>query len=372
MFLLSVFGFLQTQKHLLLGLCAASFVIALGYHVPVTGFLLNGLTDNAQSQLASIHIFSVGFSGWSISWALFQVFALIRQKSASATSTTVQVVNPFDIKIFVITLIISSLEWFGVLSGTVPMFTQNAASTSQLLIGITTGLAGVSILFLLGLWIERLTPRFGFWALIALLNLYGFGSSVAFGIEMLVTSGISRNLAIFSLVLLLLSIFSAVFLVHDQQENVPENPPAVFSILLLSSVFMPWLTSFIYLALEPILPLFAEDLPEFAMRNFYIFTILVVQIVFIFIFNWLFILRKSGVMSLLKVPALLAILLVASELNFVFGGLQWSRVSAMTLLIVAWAAWEILKAYRNYRGPIVVETKDDFDDDFRRGWRNPS
>jgi hypothetical protein len=372
MFWPSVFGFLQAQKRLLLGLCAVSFVLALGQHIPVTGFLFGGLTRDTQSQMANIHIFSIGFSGWSLSWALFQVFSLIKQRSASAISKTVQVVNPFDIKIFVMTLIISSLEWFGVLSGTIPMFTQNAASTSRLLIGITTGLAGVSTLFLLGLWIERLIPRFGFWVLIALLSLYGFGSSVAFGIEMLVTSGISRNLAIFSLVLLLVSIFSAVFLVHDKQEHVPDNPPAVFSILLLSSVFMPWLTSFIYLALEPILPLFAEDLPEFALRSFYIFTILLVQIAFIFIFNWLFILRKSGVMSLLKVPALLAILLVASELNFVFGGLEWSRVSAMTLLIVAWAACTILKAYCNYRGPIVVETKDDFDDDFRRGWRNPS
>jgi hypothetical protein len=355
MFWSSVFGVLQSQKRVVLALAAASLVLALGHHIPVTGFLFSGLTIDTQKQLLNIHIFSVGFSGWCLSWALFQVFGLIKQQSSSGSLTTIQMVNPFEIKIFAVTLVISSFEWFGLLSGTLPIFAQSAASTSQLLVGVTTGLAAVSILFLLGRWIESLTPGFGFWSLIALFNLYGFGSTLAFGVDFLMTAGISRNRAVFSLALLLVCILSAVFLVRARQETDPAGAPVAISILLLSSAFMPWLVSFVFVALEPMLPMFARHLPEFALQNFYAFVMVLVQILLVFILNWLFILRKSETVKFLKVPALLAVLLVASELNFLFGGLQWSRISMLTLLIVTWAACEILKAYRSYRGPIVVK-----------------
>jgi hypothetical protein len=214
MFWSSVFGVLQSQKRLVLALAAASLVLALGHHIPVTGFLFSGLTIDTQKQLSNVHIFSVGFSGWCLSWALFQVFGLIKQQAASGSSKKIQMVNPFDTKVFAVTLVTSSFEWFDVLSGTLPIFTQSAASTSQLLVGVTTGLAGVSILFLLGRWIESLTTGFGFWSLIALFNLYGFGSTLAFGVDFLMTAGISRNRAVLSLALLLVCILSAVFLVR--------------------------------------------------------------------------------------------------------------------------------------------------------------
>jgi hypothetical protein len=370
---ISIVGFLGLHQRIALGLAGISFALALGHHVPAAALLLNTLDTDSQQQLAKMHIFSAGFTSWFLSWSLFQIFLLLKHRWTPNLTTKPPAIDPLDVRILVLTLVLASLEWFNLLANIVPIYTQIQTSMPQLLVGLVSGLAGLGVLFLLACWMNRLIPGFGFWGLIALTNLYGFGTSLYFEIPFLLSGEMTRNLATVSILLLIACVFSGFILVRERQEDGVTSAPLVFSSVLLSAVVSQWLSPFIYLAVQPVLPQLGAYLPDTVIRQAYLFIAILVEVALGIIFVSLFIGRNSGVLWRKDIVIPLVILLLAGKLNAVLGGLSWSQLSPLSWVIVAYASSKVLKAFRDYRGPIVATStsdEDSFDQDFRRGWRN--
>lgn len=369
---ISAVRFLLAHHRMMLGLAVVSFALALGHHIPATGFLLNALDADSQEQLAHINIFSTGFTSWFLSWALFQMVLLFKHRWLSNLTTIAPAIDPLDIRILLLALVMASLEWFNLIANITPFYTQTQASTLQLLVGMVSGLAGLSIFFLLGRWMNRLMPGFGFWGLIALTNLYGFGTSLYFKIPFLLTGEVTRNIATVSLLLLLACVLSAVILVRERPKYGVISVPMVFSSVLLSAVVSQWLSPFVYLAIQPVLPQLTGYLPDIVIRQAYLCIAILVEVALGVIFVSLFIGRNNGILWRKDIAIPLVGLLLASKLNVLLGGLTWSQVSPLTWLIAAWAASRVVANFCDYRGPRVVQKSNDkdlFDVDFRRGWR---
>jgi hypothetical protein len=369
---ISVIEFLVVQRRIVFGLMTMCCALALGQHIPATGFLLNELDIQYQEQLGHISIFSGGFASWFVSWALLQLFLLVKYWWPSQSMTAPQLANPFDPRVVWLTLILSSFTWFSLLGNVVPIYTQIPLTTPQFLVGMTSGLAGVSILFFLGQLINRRVPGFGFWGLIVLSNLYGFGISFYSEIQFLLQGEMSRTVAAISILLLLLCLASAVVLAGKCSESSSLPAPAIFASILLSEVVALWLTPLIYLALEPVLLQWAAYLPEIVVHQAFRIVANLLKIVCALVFLALLASRNRRLVWRWDKAPFLVVLLVAGEINAFAGGLMWSDVSPLSWLIVAWASSKAWKAYSDYRGPVAVSTTTDddhFDEDFRRGWR---
>jgi hypothetical protein len=348
--------------------------LALGHHIPVGGVLSDAIDAYSRQQLSNISIFSAGFSSWFTAWVLFQIYGLIKHRLMSIRGGTSIVVNPLDVKILLLTLLLASFAWFGMLGSIVPIYTGSPLSTGQLLTGMVSGLAGVCILIYLGRLLDQVVPGFGFWILLACSSLYGLGLSVLPEIEFLLTGALSRNLAFVSLLLLLFCLVSAGFLARETTEALELPAPMIFASLLLSSVVAQWLTPFVFVPLEPFLPGFVGVLPDVVVEQAYrcIAALIEIVLVLVLVFVSVFARRDTRVVWRWDVAAAFVILLSSVELNILLGGLTWSQLSPLVWLIVTWAALKILTDFRNHRGPEVFqETKDEdlFDANFRRGWR---
>jgi hypothetical protein len=370
---ITLFGFLQKQRRLVLSFVAVSFMLALGQHVPATGFLLNGLDNDAQEQLTRFSVFSAGIASWFIVWALFQIFSLVKHRWQSQSPIAAQPTNPFDVRILLFVLVLTSFEWFNLLNNVVPFYTQTAVSTPQLIIGIVTGLAGFTAFYQVGRWLDALTAGFGFWSLIALSNLQGFGSSLYSELQFLLTAELPRNLLILSLLLMLLSVVAAVMLANEKPDDRPISLPVILSSLLLSAIVAQWLAPFIYLPMQPFLPQLNEHLPVIIINQAYRCVAALVQAALLVGFVLLFVKKSIGNKKLWFIAMLLVILVFANEMNILLGGVGWSQVSPLSWIIIAWAATKVLKAYLDYCGPVLETVRtyeDDFDENFRRGWRS--
>jgi hypothetical protein len=368
----SAIEFLRERRRAILRFIAICCVLALGHHIPVSGVLSDAIDAYSRQQLGTINIFTAGFSSWFTAWVLFQIYGLIKHRLMSIRGGTATVVNPLDVKVLLVTLLLASFAWFGMLGSIVPICTGSPLSTGQLLTGMVSGLAGVCILIYLGQLLDQVVPDFGFWILLACSSLYGLGLSVLPEIEFLLTGALSRNLAFVSLLLLLLCLVSAGFLVRETTEALALSAPMIFASLLLSSVVAQWLTPFVFVPLEPFLPSFVGVLPNVVVEQAYRCIAVFIEIVLVLVFASVFARRDTRVVWRWDVAAAFVILLSSVELNIVLGGLMWSQLSPLTWLTATWAALKILADFRNHRGPkIVQETKDEdlFDTDFRRGWR---
>jgi hypothetical protein len=368
----SVVGFLRERRRGILRFTAVCCVLVLGHHIPVAGVLSDAIDAYSQQQLGNISIFSAGFSSWFTAWVLFQIYGLITHRFMSLRAGTATVVNPLDVKVLLVTLVLASFAWFGMLGSIVPIYTGSPLSTGQMLTGLVSGLAGVCTLIYLGRLLDQVAPGFGFWILLACSSLYGFGLSILPEMEFLLTGALSRNLAFVSLLLLLLCLVSAVFLVRETIETSVLSAPMIFASLLLSSVVAQWLTPFVFVPLEPVLPGFVGVLPDVVVEQAYRCIAVLIEIVFVLVFTSVFARRDTRVVWRWDVAAAFVILLFSVELNILLGGLMWSQLTPLVWLILTWAALKILTDFRNHRGPeVVLKSKDEdlFDADFRRGWR---
>jgi hypothetical protein len=362
-------GELVKRSKIFVTLAAVAAAFVLGNYIPVLGFMPWPTDGQSKQQLLRLNIFAAGFTAWSSAWILFQVYELFKYWFSPKRQALVPVANPLNVRVLFLTLLVSGFMWVGLLQSFSEILFNTEITTLQTIAGVITGLAGTGLLFFLARCLNQVLPGFGFWGLLALGGLYGLANSTPAGIGFLASGAISPNRLAISALLFVTSVGAAVFLMWPNKTKNALTPHHIFAAIVLTAAVSPWLANIVFYLFENTLPQLNEMLPTFAKGQALQWILITASIILTLIFmslssstsQW----NARFWLSLLSI----ATIYLANELFVQFGGLPWPQLPILTLTFLAWCAHQV---YGLIPVPPTSSEDDDvnFDDEFRRGWRN--
>ncbi len=350
-------------------ICFVGAALVIGQNIPAMGFMPWPTSVFDQEQLLRVSIFSTGITSWMSAWAIIQVWLMVAYWMRPIGQTSMPVANALSPITVGLTLGISGYMWLGFLQAYAQMLLHLDITQIQLWCGVITGMAGTAVLVYLARFLDHVSPGNGFFGVIALSQLLGFAVSLPGGIEFYTTGGISLKMALFSLALCAVLFAVTVFLMQAKQKADDLTPQHVFAILILTAAASPMLSTVVLLVFEDNIGQLNEILPDFARGQAFNVIFLLSVIVMTIVFGFLFAARNAlNANTWLKLAAL-TIMYTVQELNALLNGLPWSAIPVLTMAVLGWCAHHLYQAMPKKRASPHVENVD-FDDEFRRGWRN--
>jgi hypothetical protein len=358
-----------TRNTIITTLPIVATALVIGYCIPALGFMPWPASQFDQEQYLRLSVFTVGNTGWLSAWAFLQIYATVTHLLKPQNRTMMPVADPFNPIVLVLALGLSGWMWVGLLQSVPQMFSQAEVTQPQLWSGVITGMAATAILFFLAHCLNHVIPGKGFWGLLALSNLYGFALSAPGGMEFFASGAMSRNIAIFSIALCVVSFGTSVFLMRSKPSANDLAPQQIFAILALTTAASPTISTLVFDYSQNSLPQLNEMLPSFAQGQAFEILLLIASLLMTLILVVLFTIKNSWHVSTWLTPLAIAAMYVVHELNALLGGLFWSQLPIMTLAFLGWCAGQLYEALPT---PPVSTQEDDaaFDKEFRRGWRN--
>jgi hypothetical protein len=344
-------------------------LLVVGYHIPAFSHLPWPITPFEQEQYLRLSIFTVGNMGWLTAWALLQLYHLVNHVLTSRSEHATPIANPFNPFVLLLALGFSALSWIGLLQGFPQMFYKADITVTQLWIGVVTGLAGNALLFFFARCLNQVFPGYGFWGLIAIIDLYGFALSLPNAIEFYSSELLSRNIVILSVALCTLFFTTAIFLMRLAQNSKTFSPAHVLTLLTLIIAVAPMVSAFSYYTAQDFLPLLNEALPVFAQGQAFNILATTGSILVLFVLALLFNLKTGLNGRSWLIVGTIALMMAASELNALVAGFMWSQLQVVTVVFLAFCATEADKLLPNPPAKNPAD-EENFDNEFRRGWRN--
>ncbi len=356
-------------------LCFVLLILVIGHHIPAAAGLLFTQDGASLNDFMRLSIFATGQIHWLTAWAVSQLFVLIHQRLTEKNTSIIRVANPFDLRVLLLTLLFSGIAWFGLILGHATMFLRIEPSAFQVMSGVVSGLVGTCLMFFLARCLDHICPNYGFWILLALLSLYGNGISLISEFAWIQTGAVSPIMVVASTLLLFLAALSSAFIIFYTSKNQGSEPRHLFAILLLASVIAQFVAQFLIWGFQEAVVNGTLNISNSAFNRIFTGTFIGTQIVALFVVSTIFFGRSAHWRDVFLIVIASGTIMVAAETNRQFGGIDWSSFNPLFWAVAAWMVHLGVLTKPPVRGwldaPWPMEPPDDnFDDEFRRGWRN--